>query len=170
MKRILFYTLTVLFITWINGCKSSDPKPSDTMMLKMSIDGTEWEAKNFLVEIQPGSDLEDGHLWIDAYDNASTNPSKHLSLYVYDYRRTGTSTVDRSKNSRQENGSISLVDISRGTSVDYNGPITYTLTKVEGSNYEGTFSGMLCAYSCLTTVQPIEVQGSFQVHIGIQTQ
>ncbi len=32
------------------------------MTLKMTIDGTEWEARNFLVEIQPGSDLEDEHL------------------------------------------------------------------------------------------------------------
>jgi len=165
-------TLVFMFALLIGvyGCKSSDPQPSPTMTLKMSIDGQPWEAREFLVEIQPSDPVDDEHLWINARDNDLVNPSKQASLYIYDYKKTGTSTVDNKKNNRQENGNITFVDIAKGTNVNYDGPITYTLTKVEGQNYQGTFSGTLCAYSCLTSVQPITIQGSFDVHIGIQSE
>jgi hypothetical protein len=171
-KRALYLLRTLVcllvLLIGVNGCKSSDPQPSLTMTLKMSIDGQPWEAREFLVRIEPSDPVDDEHLWINAQDPDLVNPSKQVSLYIYEYKKTGASTVDKSKNSRQENGSLSLVDISKGSSVDYNGPITYTLTKVEGQNYQGTFSGTLCAYSCLTSVKPIQVQGNFDVHIGIQ--
>lgn len=141
----------------------------------MSITGSQiqtqqWEAKEFLVRIEPADQVDDEYLWINAQDPGLADPSKQLNLNIYDYKKTGTSTVDHSQNARQENGFISFVDISKGSSVDYHGPITYTLTKVEGNHYQGTFSGTLCAYLCLTSVQPITIQGSFDVHIGVQAE
>jgi hypothetical protein len=173
-KRLPHHLLTLVYLLAIaigvNGCKSSDPKPSATMILKMSIDGQPWEAREFLVRVEAATSTVDEHLWINAQDPGLSDPSKDLDLFIYDYKKTGTSTVDNSKNKRQNNGSLSFIDISKSTSLDYFGPITYTLTKVEGQNYQGTFSGTLCAYSCLTSVKPITVQGNFDVHVGLQTE
>ena len=173
-KRLPHHLLTLVYLLalaiGVNGCKSSDPQPSTIMTLKMSADGKEWKATNFLIEVRPSDQVDDEHLWIDAYESTTINPSTHVSLYIYDYKKTGTSTVDNSKNNRQQNGNITFVDISKGTNVNYDGPITYTLTKVEGNHYQGAFSGKLCAYDCMTSVQPISVQGSFDVRIGIQAE
>lgn len=151
-----------------HGCRQAEVEPKQTMTLTATIDGKEWKAAEFLVLVEAADGAGDEHLWISAQDPTTLNSSKDLDLFIYDYKKTGSSTVDNSKNSRQKNGVLSFTDISKGISIDYWGPITYTLTKVEGDRYQGTFSGTLCAYLCLTTVPPVQIQGSFDVHIGVQ--
>ncbi len=171
MKNRLLHPFMALFLIvfFVVGCKKEENEPTPKMTLKATIDGKPWEAKDFLVQIQPGKELEDEHLWISAQDPTSIHLSRQLSLNIYHYKTVGFSTVDASKNHRYEDGSISFVDISQGISRDYFGPITYQLTKVENNIYEGTFSGNLCIYDCLSTLPPVHVQGSFMVHLGIQT-
>ena len=138
------------------------------MTLSATIDGQPWKAAGFLVRIEPGDGTNDGHLWISAQDPTMLNPSKNLGLFIYGYKKTGSSTVDDSKNNRQQDAILSFIDIAKGSDVAYSGPVTYQLTKVEGDRYRGTFAGTLCAYLCLSSTPPIRVQGSFDVRIGVQ--
>ncbi len=171
MKNTYLRSLLALFLLLFLaiGCtKKEENEPQPRMTLKATIDGQPWEASEFLVRIEPWKELEDEHLWIDAQDPSSIQLNRQLRLYIYDYKTIGSSTVDASKNRRYENGSISFVDISQGISRDYFGPITYQLTKVENNAYEGTFSGTLCADLCMGQIPPVQIKGSFMVHLGIQ--
>lgn len=152
----------------LHSCRQSGIDPKDTMTLTATIDGQPWKAAGFLVRIEPGDGTNDGHLWISAQDPTMLNPSKNLGLFIYGYKKTGSSTVDDSKNNRQQDAILSFIDIAKGSDVAYSGPVTYQLTKVEGDRYRGTFAGTLCAYLCLSSTPPIRVQGSFDVRIGVQ--
>ncbi len=90
-----------------------------------------------------------------------------MYLHLYDVNGPGTYTANNQTNARQEDARLEITGTPEGFSPYFGwGPGTYTVTKVEGKRYTGTFTAR---FFDITRNKTIEVtDGKFDVWEGIQ--
>lgn len=163
---LLVITVLSLLVFW--GCsKQEDAKPAVTSMtLTGNLDGKPWQADGFLVENYSAAGTTAGHVLIQARSNTGAI-RLHLNLYGVD--KPGTYTVDRKTNSQQEDARLEITGTPQGFSPFFGwGPATYTVTKVEGKRYTGTFTA---SFHDLTRGKTIELKnGKLDVWEGVQAE
>jgi hypothetical protein len=160
---LLFLLLSQLTFT---GCrKDEESAPGATpMTLSASLDGKPWEASGFLVEKTAATATSDAALLISSRSNAG---GIRLNLYLYGVDRPGTYVVTSQHNNRYKDAVLEVNGDQNGLTTFFGwGPTTYTITKVEGKHYAGTFSGSFADVTRNKTIQVTD--GKFDVLEGVQ--
>ncbi len=160
---LLFLLLGQLTFT---GCrKDEEEAPGATpMTLSASLDGKPWEATGFLVEKTAATATSDAALLISSRSNTG---GIRLNLYLYGVDKPGTYTVSSQDNNRYKDAVLEVNGNQNGLDTFFGwGPTTYTITKVEGKHYAGTFSGTFVDVTRNKTIQVKD--GKFDVREGIQ--
>ncbi len=162
------FLITVLSLLAFWGCsKQEDAKPAvASMTLTGNLDGKPWQADGFLVENHSAAGTTDGHVLIQARSNTG---AIRLYLNLYGVDKPGTYTVGSKTNSQQEDARLEITGTPQGFSPFFGwGPATYTITKVEGKRYTGTFSA---SFYDVTRNRTIELKnGKFDVWEGMQAE
>ena len=148
------------------GCrKDEEEAPGATpMTLSASLDGKPWEASGFLVERTAATATSDAALLISSRSNAG---GIRLNLYLYGVDRPGAYVVSSQHNNRYKDAVLEVNGDQNGLTTFFGwGPTTYTVTKVEGKHYVGTFSGSFVDVTRNKTIQVTD--GKFDVREGVQ--
>ncbi len=167
VRRILL-PFVALGLLSLSGCtKEEDAKPVvDSMTMTGNLDGKPWQADGFLVETRTATATSGGQVLIQSRSNTGAI-RLHLNLYGVD--QPGTYVVDSKTNPGHEDARLEITGTPQGFSPFFGwGPATYTITKVEGKRYTGTFSA---SFYDVTRNKTVEIQnGKFDVWEGIQAE
>jgi hypothetical protein len=116
------------------------------------------------VEKTAATATSDPSLLISSRSNAG---GIRLNLYLYGVDKPGMYVVNSQHNNRYKDAVLEVNGNQKGPDTFFGwGPTTYTVTKVEGKHYVGTFSGSFVDVTRSRTIQV--TNGKFDVWEGIQ--
>ena len=165
-KHFLLLTLLLLGTLALNSCKKDEEAAPGTtpMTLSATLDGKPWEASGFLVERTAATTTNDASLLISSRSNAG---GIRMNLYLYGVDKPGLYIVSSHHNNWYKDAVLEVNGDQNGLATFFGwGPTTYTITKVEGKHYAGTFSGSFVDVTRNKTIQVTD--GKFDVREGIQ--
>ncbi len=154
-------------LTLVSCKKDKEDEPeASKMTLSATLEGKHWEADGFLVERTSATVTSDAALDVSAW---SSTGAIRMHLYVYGVDKPGTYTVNNQQNSRQKDARLEITGSPEGFSPFFGwGPARYTVTRIEGKHYTGTFTA---SFFDITRNKTIEVKdGRFDVREGIQAE
>lgn len=165
-KTLLLFVVPGLLA--FSGCsKEEDAKPVvDSMTMTANLDGKPWQADGFLVETRTVTATSGGQVLIQSRSNTG---AMRLYLNLYGVDKPGTYVVDSKTNPGHEDARLEITGTPQNFSPFFGwGPATYTITKVEGERYTGTFSA---SFYDVTRNKTIELKnGKFDVWEGVQAE
>jgi hypothetical protein len=163
-----FFLITVLSLLAFSGCsKEEDAKPAvASMTLTGNLDGKPWQADGFLVERHGAAVAAEEHVVIQSRSNTG---AIRLYLNLYGVDKPGTYSVDSKTNARHEDARLEITGTPQGFSTFFGwGPATYTITRVKGKRYTGTFSASFYDTARGKTIELKD--GKLHVWEGIQAE
>ena len=167
VHRTLLLFVVVGLLAFSGCSKEDDAKPVvDSMTMTGNLDGKPWQADGFLVETRTATATSGGQVLIQSRSNTGAI-RLHLTLYSVD--QPGTYVVDSKTNPGYEDARLEITGMPQGFSPFFGwGPATYTIAKVEGKRYTGTFSA---SFYDMTRNKTIELKnGKFEVWEGMQAE